>query len=157
MKSDCPDESQVSAYADGELGTPAAAQMRAHLALCGHCRKLLRAYQAVDRQIGALPEISVSASFESGFRERLEALDEGPRGMERLKQLLSGWRPVWAFAVAVCLVAGVFLYGRFEKQAPSMEEVVIVENLELFRDFELIQKLELLEAWDHIEAEPEPS
>lgn len=157
MKPDCPDRSQVSAYADGELGRDAAARLEAHISLCNHCRDLLRSYQSVDRLIGDLPEISVSASFENDVREGLEKLAESSNWREDFKQLLSGWRPVWAIGVAVCLVAGVFLYGRFEKQAPSMEEVVIVENLELFQNFELIQKLELLEAWDHTETEPASS
>jgi anti-sigma factor RsiW len=154
MKPDCPERSQVSAFADGELGREAAARMAAHISLCNHCRELLRAYQSVDRLIGDLPEISVSASFESGVSESFEKLAEDSTWRESLKHLLSGWRPVWAFAVAVCLVAGVFLYERLDNRAPSTEEVVIVENLELFQDFELIQKLELLQAWDHIEAEP---
>jgi anti-sigma factor RsiW len=153
MKPDCPDRSQVSAFADGELGRDAAARLEAHISLCSHCRELLCAYRSVDRLIGDLPELSVSASFESDVREGLEKLAEGSTWREGLKPLLSGWRPVWAIGAAVCLAAVVFLYGRFDKQALSMEEVVIVENLELFQNFELIQKLELLEAWDRIEAE----
>lgn len=133
-------------------------RMAAHLDACDDCRRLLKAYRSVDRQIGELPDMAPSPAFARDFDERLRAMVGQPTAMERLKGLLSrgllsrglrlGWRPVWAAGVAACLVAGLFFYHQEGEVALSVEEIVIVENLDLFRDFELLQKLELLENWD---------
>jgi hypothetical protein len=147
----------VSAFADGELSGDAAAHMETHLAVCKGCRRLLISFQTMDRLVGDLAEISVSPAFERSFREHLEKLDRGPSGLERMRALLSGWRPVWAAGVAACLVAGLFLYNHNGDEAISIEEIVIVENMDLFQDFELIEKLTLLEAWDRVSEGAEPS
>jgi anti-sigma factor RsiW len=157
MKPECPKGSEVSAFVDGELSGAAAMRMEAHLALCHRCSELLHAYQRVDRQIDGLAELSVSSSFDSGFRERLEKLSQPPRWWERLKRLLSGWRPIWAAGAAVCLVALVFRYHGEENPALSLEEIIMVEHLELFQDFELIEKLELFESRDDLKDRSAPT
>jgi anti-sigma factor RsiW len=157
MKPQCPQQWEVSAFLDGELDGGAAARLEAHLAICDRCRSALRALKAVDRQIANLPGLSVSSSFDSDFRERLETLTQGPGWRERLKPLLSGWRPLWAAGAAACLAALIFLYHGDQRPALSPEEIVMVEHMELFQEFELIEKLEFLESWDGLQDGAEPT
>jgi anti-sigma factor RsiW len=157
MKPKCPKQSEVSAFLDGELVGDAAKRMEAHLSLCTSCRSLLRAFKAVDGRIDHLPGLSLSSSFDSDFRQRLEPLTQGSRWRERLKPLLSGRRPLWAAGAAVCLAALILFYHGDQSPVLSPEEIVMVEHLELFQEFDLINKLELLESWDDRKEGAEPT
>ncbi len=97
-----------------------------------------------------LPEIEVTASFDRTFRERLETAGGSPAWIQYLKDLFTGWRPVWAAAAAMCLVMGIFLYSGHDREVFNPEDIVIVENMEFFQNFDFLQKMELLENWDAV-------
>ena len=150
MTNNCPNEAQVSAYVDGELGAKDTARIKAHLVDCGKCRQELASYRNVDSLIHDLPEIEVTASFDRAFRERLETATGSPVWIQHLKDLFTGWRPVWAAGAAMCLVIGVFFYSGHDRDVFNPEDIVIVENMEFFQNFDFLQKLELLENWDAV-------
>lgn len=148
MTNNCPNEKQVSAYADGELGVKDTARIKTHLVNCGNCRQELASYRNVDRMIHDLPEIEVTASFDRAFRERLETAKGRPQLIQSLKDLFTGWRPAWAAAAAMCLVMGIFFYSGHDREVLNPEDIIIVENMEFFQNFDFLQKMELLENWD---------
>lgn len=150
MKQDCPNEIQVSAYADGELGAEETAWIESHLADCESCRQAVTAYRELDQLIHDLPEPAVTASFDRAFRDRLERATKSPMWYQHLKSLFTGWRPVWAAAATMCLVVGIFFYRGPENEVFDPEDIVIVENIEFFQNLDFLQKLELLEKWDTI-------
>ena len=51
-----------------------------------------------------------------------------------------------------CGVLAGFLVLRQAAPEPSAEEVFIADNLEMLGDFELIQRLDLLENWEAIQS-----
>jgi hypothetical protein len=115
----------------------------------------LAALQAADAMIRDCDAIEPSATFERNFWGKVSAL-------ERRKQpawkhwLKPGWRPAMAIGLTAGIVMGtLILAGR--SKAPSLEEMIISENIELLTEYDLIRHLDILENLDALEAMKEQS
>jgi hypothetical protein len=115
----------------------------------------LAALQAADAMIRDTDAIEPSATFESSFWGKVSALERRkPPAWKRWLQ--PGWRP----AVAVGLTAGIVMGALIlagNRSAPSLEEVIISENIELLTEYDLIRHLDILENLDVLEAMKEQS
>ena len=155
MKTFCGNDSLLSAYLDNELTDTERLQVSGHLESCADCRNQLAALQAADAMIRGSDVIEPSATFERRFWGKVSAL--GRRKPPVWKQWLQpGWRPAMAVGLTACIVIGALILAG-NRKAPSLEEIVISENIELLTEYDLIRHLDILENLDALEAMKEQS
>jgi len=155
----------LTAWIEGELPERRCDQIRAHLTACARCnaeagslRMAIAWQQRALRAVTSLDGIATAA-----LRAQLQyALAEAEE-----RTPLWRWRPAWSsiwgrlalagaafsFAVVVLLLAG----------GPSMvlmplglesPPVAVVQHTELFKDYPLIERLDVLEHFDTVESMP---
>ncbi len=155
MKDICGNNGLLGAYLDNELGDVERLQVIGHLENCADCRKQLAALQAADAMIRDCEAIEPSATFERSFWGKVSALER--RKPPAWKQWLQpGWRPAMAVGLTAGIVMGALILAG-NRKAPSLEEVIITENIELLTEYELIRHLDILENLDALEAMKEQS
>ena len=150
MSTPCQQERTLSAYLDKALPRARMDLMRDHLRHCPKCRKKLETLQQTDDWIRVLPSMTPSPGFDAAFWAKV-AQKETHRRPAWVPRLLMGWRPVLAAGLTAVLVAAFVLFRQGEPR-PSAEEAFMVENMEMLGDFDLLQRLDLLENWDAIQA-----
>lgn len=96
-----PEETDLALFAGGELGPLGRWRIEGHLSGCAECREVVSEFfelrsRAMD--LGNLPHVDWSA-MAAGIHQRLEAARLEPRAAAR------AWRPVWAAAAAVVVLA----------------------------------------------------
>jgi anti-sigma factor RsiW len=148
---DCEYTQDLAAFLDGELTGAEGESLAAHLATCPDCSERLsllkRSYEALD----LLGEPVVPAGFAERVRSRVRKLS---------------YVPVFVAAAALILAAMVLLHlGEREVTVPGPtagqgtavlagltdEERAIVENLDLFEDYEILEDLDLFAQFDTLE------
>ena len=155
MKDICGNNRLLSAYLDNDLDDARRLQVSGHLEDCAECRKQLAALQAADAMIRDADAIEPSATFERRFWSKVSALERRkPQGWKRWLQ--PGWRPAMAVGVTAGIVLGALILAG-DRKAPSLEEIIISENIELLTDYDLIRHLDILENLDALEAMKEKS
>lgn len=145
MQTSCKYESFVSAFIDDELPKKDAMRMRTHLAGCALCRNLVKTYGQTDQLISGLPEMMPSPDFDYTFYRKLERIKKRPIQWPRLGHLVSGWRPVYAAVLVVCLIIGIELFPKPKDGPDDPERLFLSEHVDFFQDFEIIQNLEFFE------------
>jgi anti-sigma factor RsiW len=162
----CQDVSQdLTAWIDGELPERDCDLIREHLAACADCSaEAASLRRAIAWQQGALRAVtSLHGIVTSGLKVQLQrALAEAETGTP-----LWQWRPAWSsawgrvalagaalsFAVAVLLLAGgpgMVLMPLGLESPPA----AVVQHTELFKDYPLIERLDVLEHFDTVESMP---
>jgi anti-sigma factor RsiW len=155
MKKICGNDGLLSAYLDNELGDAVRLQVSSHLETCAECRNQLAALQAADAMIRDSDAVEPSATFERSFWGKVSALER--RKNPAWKQWLQpGWRPAVAVGLTAGIVMGLLILTGNGK-APSLEEMIISENIELLTEYDLIRHLDILENLDALEAMKERS
>lgn len=155
MKKICGNDGLLSAYLDNELLDTERLHVSKHLETCAKCRKQLAALQSADAMIRDSGDIMPSATFEQNFWGKVSALER--QKQPAWKQWLQpGWRPAMAVGLTACIVMGALILTSSRK-APSLEEMIISENIELLTEYELIRHLDILENLDALEAMKEQS
>ena len=122
----------VNAHGD----SPLSAEMSAHLAGCPACRQELEALRAFVRALpqGDLPPNAFFARQRAAIMERIET-PAAPRFFPA--------RWPWATGMAAVLLLGVyFSWSQRPRPAPA----------ELVRNLEMIQNMDMLEAWADMES-----
>jgi hypothetical protein len=115
----------------------------------------LAALQAADAMVRDCDTVEPSARFERSFRDKISALER--RKKPAWKQWLQpGWRPAMAAGLTAGIVMGALILADHRK-APSLEEMIISENIELLTEYDLIRHLDILENLDALEAMKEQS
>jgi len=150
MSNPCQRSEQLSAYLDGALPQSQSDDVKAHLETCPECRKALEAFRSTDRLIRNLPALEPSADFDRTFWRKVDAMGKEGQPTTWFRQMLSGWRPVWAGALAGLAVAVVTYFNTADPLTP--EEVFIAEHMELLEEYDLIGQLEMLEHLDAFDA-----
>lgn len=155
-----PDDERLSAWLDGELDPRERGALEAELRERPGAEAQLEALRALERALGGLERIEPAAGFGARFRARLEQELDARR--------LPWWQRVWerlvpgslvgagAFATAAALIALAVWLGRPEALGPELEQIAEIgdpEAWDLLRseDVELLEVLEILEAWDGVQ------
>ncbi len=121
----------VNAHGD----SPLSAEMSAHLAGCPDCRRELEALRAFVRALpkGDVPPNAFFARQRAAIMEKVEA--PAPRYFP------GRWQ--WATGMAAALLLGVyFSFSHRPRSAPA----------ELVNNLEMIQNMDMLEAWADMES-----
>ena len=135
----------------GELPPAERERVEAHLAACTDCRDQRDAFRTLLDGLGASapapPEIHWGR-WRADLRARMEALTAPHRGWLRLRPA------ALAAGLAAVLVASVWLGG--ERGAPrtdraAVDEVVLGDNLDFFRQSSLLERVDFLEDLDVID------
>jgi anti-sigma factor RsiW len=151
-------DERLSAYLDGELGERERAELEARLRGDPEGARQLDALRALERGLAELERIEPDPAFAARFRVRLE------------RELEAGRRPWWqrvreglrsrgvlvgagSLATAAAALALALWLGRSEPLDPDLEQLAEIDDPEawdLLRsgDVELLEVLEILEAWD---------
>jgi anti-sigma factor RsiW len=148
-----PLDERLSAYLDGELGERERDALESSLAHEPEGAQQLARLQALERSLRELPGLAPGSDFAVRFRARLE------------RELRAARAPWWrrafpmalgGFAAAAAAVVLALWLGRPEPLAPELEQVAEIpdpDTWELMRsgDVELLEVLEILEAWDAVQ------
>ena len=144
---------KLSAYLDGELSGEDRQALEAELGNQPELSVRLRQLEELDQSIGELPPVTASPQFEARFWAKLA------REAERS----SGWRSwlpqgrsfAWGLGSLAAAGAALFLAVRLYSPGavnvdPDWLIVADAEQYEMLRtqDLELLEVLEILEAWD---------
>jgi anti-sigma factor RsiW len=155
MKNICGNDGLLSTYLDNELGDAERLQVSGHLETCAKCRNQLAALQAADAMIRDAGTIEPSATFDRSFWNKAAAQQRRKQPAWR-QWLEPGWRPAMAVGLTAGIVMGALILAGHRK-APSLEEMIISENIELLTEYDLIRHLDILENLDALEAMKEQS
>ena len=146
--STCQIREELTAYMDEELGSAERRAFEAHLGDCVSCREALRTQAALNEALGSLPTIEPEPGFESRFWARVTG--EAETGGGWLARVGRG-RLLWSAGLAAAAAAALLLVLR-TPVVDSDPDYVIVADAEQFEllneDIELLDIMEILEAWD---------
>jgi len=151
MKKDCHYKQELAAFADRELSARDTERISAHLNECEDCREELKRLRHTDRLLIELPAMPPSEDFDRSFWQKVDEIEEKKEDRLCSRLLVFGWRPYMAMASVGLLVIGLLNYYPFPFSVePNPEARLIAENLELYENMEIIDKLDLLENWETI-------
>lgn len=107
MKDTCPDEEQLSAYADGELAKNEVLVVQTHLAACNPCSRRLEAFHSLSMAFRPMAAERMPLDLSRQLEQRIS--EEACGG----QSLVCGWR-AWtvvplSLAASVMLTLGVLL------------------------------------------------
>jgi len=152
----CKDETLLSALMDGELPPEQAEAVERHLQACRKCRKRYQDLRRADNLVQRIEPVELSDGFERDFWRKVAELEDSGAGRPWLGRWLTGWRPVLVAGLAAGILAAVFLYTGNQRPL-SPEDVFISENMDFLKNYEVINRLDMLEHWDAIQAMKGPS
>jgi len=135
---------QFSAYLDGELPADQAADVREHLAKCPDCAREYRLIASTWEMLLADEDVEPSADFARNFWQRIRHEQAAPADRPRPAFAASYRRLKWAPAIAAGLAIA-FLGGWFTAGGPSPGDAKRAADVAFFRDYDVIQQMELLE------------
>lgn len=142
----------LSAYIDGELSVDQETLVRRHLDACPECRKAYETLTTMDNLLRSVANVSPTADFSRSFWKKVDAA-EARRfwGSAVFKGLFPAWRPSLAAVSALAiLIAGSMLFYRSESETNDSAISGIAENMTFYGDYEIVQNLELFENWEAI-------
>jgi anti-sigma factor RsiW len=147
---------QLSAYLDGELDARERAALESRLAAEPEAARELARLQVLDAALAELPSIEPSPQFEMRFRARLaEAQARRARPWwQRWLPHIEAPRLAWGAGALAAAAAVVLLLLRSADTgpAPGLDWEIVADGqaYELLQtdDLELLEVLEILEAWD---------
>ncbi len=142
----------VVAYLDHELESASRAALESHLATCEGCSLEIERQRQLGEALAALPQLEPSGGFTARFWARL-AREGEPRThpLAGLREWLTASRVGIGLGSAAAVAAAIALLVRVPADPdPDWPIVVDAESYELFQegDLELLDVLEILEAWD---------
>ncbi len=142
----------VVAYLDHELPPAARAALESHLATCEGCSLELELQRRLSEALASLPRLEPSGEFTARFWARLAREGKSrPRLLAALREWLTASRVgIGLGSAAVVAVAVALLVRAPSDPDPDWPIIVDAESYELFQegDLELLDVLEILEAWD---------
>jgi anti-sigma factor RsiW len=155
----CPKENILNAYLAEALSAFRMRRVRKHLQACENCRRKLsdlagqydRQSEQMDKMIRSLPEISPSPGFDAAFWCKVAELERDRSRPKWFERFFLEWRFALAAAATVGLVAAVVIL-RPHYPAPTAEEIFIADHMEMLNEFDLIERLDLLENREAIQA-----
>ncbi len=138
-------------YLDLELTASARREVEDHLSGCAGCSRELERLRQLGDSLAALPQIEPSPRFTARFWARLARESDARLAISRLWDRLSLPRLVLGLGGAAAVAAVALLLMRAPAD-PDPDWVIVAdsESYELLQegDLELLDVLEILEAWD---------
>jgi anti-sigma factor RsiW len=148
-------ETELIAYLKDELSSASREAVSHHLDGCAGCRDTLAAFRTLLDGVAAAPVPPVQwARYRAELRVRLDA---------RAGRRWAWWRRPWPVAVSAGLAAAMIALAivlpsawRDDRRARTpdalngFEEVVLGTRLDLLREYQTVERLELLEDFDVI-------
>lgn len=146
--------SKLTAFQAGELSVPATEKVRDHLAACSVCEQERLTLGHLMNKLDGIRPMKPSPDFEAVFQQKVREAETGKTvritSRDRHGLLPGGWQ--WGMGLSsaagvLLLVAGVLFLGSdlfldkgggFTK---SVELVEISENMEFYRDLELLEEM----------------
>lgn len=153
-----PLDERLSASLDGELSARERDALERELRAAPDAAAQLEALRALERALGELPRVEPTAGFDARFRARLEqelASRRAPR-WQRVREWLAP-RGAWVGAGTLAAASAALLLALWLGRSPApdseLEFIALLEDpetLDLLRsdDVELLEVLDILEAWD---------
>ncbi len=158
MGKNCRKYSLLSGYIDGELSPDDSNDMAAHIEQCEFCQREMSRIQQADSLLMGIKEIEPSESFDRTFWKKIDVLNE-PTHRWDLTRFMTGtlrWRPYAVSGALACFLIIVIIFGKTGYE-PDINEMMVAENLELFQEYDVVNRLDLLENWDVISEMSEDS
>jgi hypothetical protein len=152
----CPMKEKITGYIDSELSDKDRDSVVVHLETCAVCRKEYDALTSLDSLLHASAPVEPSRDFSRNFWAKVDAAGQKKARWGIFQDFFRKMGPAWAAVVSVVLVAVgslIFYQASFNfstSRAPLQNDMQFVENIHLYRDFEVIANLELLEHWEEI-------
>ncbi len=145
MKQTCRHSDLLHPFLDGELKDEQKRFVETHVKDCRVCADELRSLHRLRDLLRDVGEAEVSPDFDVAFWKKVRALEEN-RLANRARRWMGAW--TWRYAlVPVCavavLVAGLTLVKK-TGTAP-FTDMGMVEQMELFSDYDIVDNLDLLE------------
>lgn len=152
-------QKEFTAFIDGELSPRQTARVQAHLGVCTDCpAEMGRIKRVVDIERDALlsPVPELSLGFETRLRQRLvEVESEGAPSWWYARW----WKPLLVSGVALIavLIAAAPLGGPSAVLVPlgiQAPPAKVAKEPDLFKDYEIIERLDELEHFDTVDTVP---
>ncbi len=142
----------MSAFLDEELASSDRRALESHLAGCLECSDALARQLRLSGALAALPQVAASPQFEARFWARLarEREDRG-QGRARRREWFTSTRLAVALGGAAAVAVSALLLGRAPSDPdPDWLMVADTDSYEILQEgeLELLDVLEILEAWD---------
>lgn len=152
MQQSCKYEKLLSSFVDNELNEKQEKELRLHLKNCSSCQRELEEIFQADTAVNNWPEIEPSDAFNRNFWKKIDALKEQKQSRRLWHTWFLNQRLITA-GLSACLVIGL-LIGIHDKTGMDIDiqpdELFMVEDIDLLKEYELISNLDLLEDWDAI-------
>ena len=152
----CAMKDKITGFIDGELSDIERDLVARHLEICAVCRKEHDALKSLDGLLQASAPVTPSRDFNRNFWKKVNAAEQTKARWAIFPDFLRRMRPALAAAISVMVVAAGSLifyqagFNFFKSQVAVENDMQFVENIHLYRDFEVIANLELLEHWEEI-------
>ncbi len=141
----------ISQLIDGELSLQKTESVRRHLTDCAVCRKEFDVLKSLDSLLCDIKPVESSYDFARNFWNKIDALENKKQQWSFFKKNSWGWRPALGAVAALLVIAtGTVISYRSAPTALDPSIILISENMALYRDYEIVNNLELLENWDEI-------
>lgn len=146
---------ELAAHADGR---PLSPELEQHVTTCSECQAAVRSARWVLKTVDAHKPPLPSPGFDAALFARLDAIDRAERvpWLERLRAFFSLPKLGLIAAVAACAVLLLVFNEREPALTPelaqNLDSFAIVEDLELYQDFEVAENLDVLDDLEAIAA-----
>ena len=149
MKNKCSFQPFLSAYIDKELSDYRTKEIQEHIETCEKCRNEISLIRQIENTMKDVPEIEPSADFERSFWKKIDAIEDKKKRWSISHLSFFKYRPYAAATMIAILIAGFAFYYKAH-QISKADEIIIAEHLELLKDFNTIDHMDLLENWEDI-------
>ncbi len=155
MIKSCHVTEMISVFIDGELSHKDKQFVDQHLKDCAICRKEYDALRSLNNLLCDIKPIEPSSDFSRRFWKEVDAREAKKTPWSVFTNFTWGWRPsLVSAAAAMLIVTGTIMFYR--SVAPVLDhpmnpaDQLIAQNMTLYRDYEIINNLELFENWEEI-------
>jgi len=149
MKNNCSFQPFLSAFIDKELPDYRTKEIQEHIETCERCRNETALIRQIENTMKDVPEIEPSADFERSFWKKIAAIEDKKKRWSISNLSFFKYRPYASATMAAMLIAG-FAFFYKAHQISKADEIIIAEHLELLKDFQTIDHMDLLENWEDI-------
>lgn len=156
-KNTCTVKKTIILLVDAELSREEGEFVTAHLKECSVCQSEYDALTSMDNLLRDLKPVTPSRDFSRQFWQKVDAGEQNRKKWQRIFTALAfKWRPALATAAGVAVIAaGSLLFykpGLHPPDTPAFAaaDMMMAENISLYRDYDIINNLELFKHWEEI-------